>query len=303
MSDSPEEEAQLEADAKEYHAEWGKLEKARKKQIPLMEMFGPTIQGEGTVLGQQTYFLRFGLCDYKCTMCDSLHAVLPQLVRKNALWLDQETIFERFWDFRHPDSTNWLTFSGGNPAIHDLSYLVSLCKRNGIKINVETQGTEWKGWLSKVDSLTISPKGPGMGEKHDQAIFMGFLGKLSDATNFADFDEPALPHKPDLCVKIVVFDQRDLEFAKEIFASIEGHQLFWAQDTSNIFYLSLGNPLPPDPSGASDPSKYPTHSEHMEMLLNQYRILHEDIQKDPILSKVRFTPQWHFFPWGNANGH
>ena len=66
------------------------------KKLPLMELFGPTIQGEGTVIGQQTYFLRFGLCDYKCRMCDSMHAVDPRLVKANATYLTQAEIFEQF---------------------------------------------------------------------------------------------------------------------------------------------------------------------------------------------------------------
>ena len=293
MADTPEEEAQLEADAKDYHAD---LDKAIAKKLPLMELFGPTIQGEGTVIGQQTYFLRFGLCDYKCRMCDSMHAVDPRSVKANAQWLTQQEIFEAYWEFRNPNSTDWLTFSGGNPAIHDLGYLVGLLHLNGIKINVETQGTMWKGWLGKVNSLTISPKGPGMGETHDDEVFRGFLDKLRVAKGDI-LSEVALNGQPELCFKIVVFDQRDLEFAKEIYQTVMASGLLFGSDPSNVFYLSLGNTNPPP----LDPDIEDPGFDVMDALI-RYRMLTEDIMHDSILSQFRFTPQWHAFVWGNAKG-
>ena len=51
-------------------------------RFPVVEVFGPTIQGEGELAGVPTAFVRFGGCDYRCTWCDSLHAVLPEDVRE-----------------------------------------------------------------------------------------------------------------------------------------------------------------------------------------------------------------------------
>lgn len=293
MTDSPEEEEQLERDAADYHADLARLKVDKK--LPLVEMFGPTIQGEGTVIGQQTYFLRFGLCDYKCKMCDSMHAVNPLMVKANAQWLTQEEIFESYWEARLPNSTKWLTFSGGNPAMHELGYLVGLCKMNGVKLNVETQGTLWKGWLAKVDSLTISPKGPGMGETHNMDQFLGFMNKLKEAKGDI-LSENALNDLPRVCIKIVIFDQRDLEFAKDIFVALEQTDIFLAQDPDDYFYLSLGNPNPPPIDGSEAVF-------NKADALERYKMLYEDIQNDPILSQMRFLPQWHAFVWGNDAGH
>jgi len=44
-------------------------------EIRVSEIFGPTIQGEGALIGQPTVFVRTGGCDYRCSWCDSLHAV------------------------------------------------------------------------------------------------------------------------------------------------------------------------------------------------------------------------------------
>jgi 7-carboxy-7-deazaguanine synthase len=284
--------------------------RALERKIPLMEMFGPTIQGEGTVIGQQTYFLRFGLCDYRCGKCDSLHAVIPQLVKANADYLTQQEIFDKFMAFYKPNTTKWVTFSGGNPLFHDLDHLTSLFHEAGFKINVETQGTLYRGWLNKVDSLTISPKGPGMEEEHDHKVFMGFINQVHQS-KVGSLENDALPQSPDLCIKIVVFDQRDLQFATDIFTDLSNHDLFGAVDTSNHFYLSLGNSTPPPPDGGEvmvvDPGieghRRLTGDEFRNRMLQDYRRLYEDIQSDPVLSQVRFLPQWHAFVWGNDQGH
>lgn len=302
MSDSPEEEAVLEADAKDYHATIAAEQSGEsRKKIPLVEMFGPTIQGEGSIIGQQSYFLRFGLCDYRCTMCDSLHAVIPTEVRRNAEWLTQEEIFGKFWDFRPKDTTHWVTFSGGNPLLHNLGELSNNMRRNGLKINVETQGTLYQEWVQKANVLTISPKGPGMGEVTNIRVLDDFIDQVLN--NWGIYQgRPASPdtfgYGPKICLKIVAFDQRDLDFAAEIF------ERYWAKlpDHDESFYLSLGNPKPPVPHDNSTYSESDVR-EWKDGLIDQYKILFDEIKGHRTLSQVRFLPQWHALVWGNGNGH
>src|SRR3954464_7540281 len=64
----------------------------KAKKIAVVEIFGPTIQGEGPLAGSKTMFIRFGGCDYRCKMCDSLHAVIPSAVKKNARYMTAEEI-------------------------------------------------------------------------------------------------------------------------------------------------------------------------------------------------------------------
>lgn len=253
------------------------------KTIPLVECFGPTIQGEGSVIGQQTYFLRFGLCDYKCTMCDSMHAVDPNQVRAGAKWLRQYEIAEQlaYLHRSYPNSTRWVTFTGGNPCIHDLLELVRLLRTWGWLVHVETQGTLYPDWLDEVDSLCISPKGPGMGENTDLEVLDTFVYRLQGG-------------RPNLSatMKVVVFDQRDLEFAAMLY---ERYRSFW-----NIqWYLSLGNPSPP---GYEQPIFFASPAGARESALARYRMLFDDIKCHPVLSKFYFLPQWHWFVWGNEKG-
>lgn len=41
------------------------------RAIPVLEVFGPTVQGEGMVIGRKTMFVRTAGCDYRCAWCDS----------------------------------------------------------------------------------------------------------------------------------------------------------------------------------------------------------------------------------------
>ena len=53
------------------------LAPTRAKLIPVVEIFGPTIQGEGAEAGVPTHFVRVGGCDYRCIWCDTMYAVDP----------------------------------------------------------------------------------------------------------------------------------------------------------------------------------------------------------------------------------
>src|SRR5947209_8352955 len=67
---------------------------ARVKTYPVIEIFGPTIQGEGAEAGLATHFLRVGGCDYRCSWCDTMYAVDPAEVRANSRHLSREQIIE-----------------------------------------------------------------------------------------------------------------------------------------------------------------------------------------------------------------
>ena len=244
------------------------------KKIPVMEVFGPTIQGEGKMIGQQTYFVRFGLCDFACTMCDSMHAVDPKLVRKNGLWMYQEAIAEALTEQKShfPNSTDWVTFSGGNPCIHDLGVLVKTLKRYGWKIAVETQGTLTHPWLREVDHIAISPKPPGMGETIDISVLNHFLGSLDLNIRNAIF-------------KFVVFGITDLE----VIASIANH----FKIPPESLYLSQGNPYVQEDWDVEQLT-YRLREKYLETF--------ELIKTFPGLSQVKFLPQWHTWVWANAKG-
>ena len=87
----------------------------RTKTFPVIEIFGPTIQGEGAEAGLPTHFVRLGGCDYRCSWCDSLHAVLPEY-RGRWTKLSAGEILAQVYHLAPPPMM--ITLSGGNPAIH-----------------------------------------------------------------------------------------------------------------------------------------------------------------------------------------
>lgn len=273
----------------------------KEKKIPVVEMFGPTIEGEGSLVGTQTMFIRFGLCDYKCKKCDSMHAVDPALVKVLAEWRTCAEIaddLQTFQERTHSTHIRNVTFSGGNPAIHDLTDLVAILKARGYKVFVETQGTKHPDWLNDVDHVVVSPKSPGMGETFNHEVFMEFVNAI-------------LSEYTPLSVKVVVFSNQDLEFAAGVAQLLEDKvdpgSGFMLEDS---FYLSLGNPLPPVFAMIPDPEDgKPSVAQDdrdakalVGELLSRYNALSTEILKDPRLSFAKFLPQLHVLVWGNETG-
>ena len=263
------------------------------KKHPVIELFGPVIQGEGSQAGQQTLFIRFGGCDYRCAKCDSLHAVIPEAVAKNATMMAPSEIAAKCLELKDETGVDWVTFSGGNPVMHKLDELVDLLTIFGFKINVETQGTLWQDWLYKVTVITVSPKSMGMGEKFEEDKYRRFIQKVNG-------------FRP-LCVKVVVFSQQDLEFALFIYELTESIALTkWQYAGPDIvaYYLSLGNPYPPRLDDECEPiiEEFHAGGSLASRLLFNYRTLSEDILCDRRLKPYRFLPQLHVLVYGNETG-
>jgi len=259
-------------------------EKAMNKRIPVIEVFGPTVQGEGMLIGQPTMFIRTGLCDYKCTRCDSLHAVVPELVSKGAMWITQPELIAVMNDAI--GCTTLITLSGGNPCMHDMSIFVeanSIGLLNGKKrsIAVETQGSIWADWLLLCDYVTISPKGPGMGEKFEPDKFDVFMSRLG----------PESTYTGRCCVKVPVFDQRDIELVVELMDR-------WPA-THDFMYISIGNVNPPAPAKRDEGDKSLTMDEFRQITLGNYARTLDNIMQDERLCGVSVLPQLHTLIWGN----
>ena len=256
----------------------------RTRKVPVIEIFGPTIQGEGEMIGWRTMFVRFGGCDYRCKMCDSLHAVMPAAIKVNATRMNLTEIADKLLMEQVNTGVDWVTFSGGNPAMWELGDLVDELHLADMAVAVETQGTLWKPWLKNVDMLTVSPKAPGMGEKFEQDKFMNFMGEVQ---------ETGVP----LCVKVPIFNQLDIEFAVGIETILRDMSL----NEGVTRYLSVGNSHPPT-LNPDMTLKVSDDTMLVGALLNDYAILLDQFLIDRRLSGWRFTPQLHVLLWGNKAG-
>jgi 7-carboxy-7-deazaguanine synthase len=234
---------------------------------PVVELFGPTLQGEGPQQGRPAYFVRFGGCDFRCSWCDSMHAVDPAEVRATARRLDADDIVAELAAL--PTGPDLVVLSGGNPALHDLDELVELLHRAGYEVAVETQGTRWRPWLGAVECLVVSPKGPSSGMDSPQAreALAGFLAEARAV------DAPAV-------LKVVVFDDADLAYAREITHKHDEFDL----------YLSVGTDV-----GLSDEVT-------TAQLLARLRWLSEVVATDATLRRARVGTQQHVLTWGTKKG-
>ena len=128
-------------------------------KIPVLEIFGPTIQGEGMVVGQKTMFIRTAGCDYSCAWCDSAFTwdgsakdQIRQMTAEdvwNELCRNWRRKFFSCYDFR------WKSV-----LLKNIEFLLSILKENGMRTAIETQGSKWQDWLLEIDEITISPKPP-----------------------------------------------------------------------------------------------------------------------------------------------
>lgn len=174
------------------------------KNILISEIFGPTIQGEGALIGKPTVFVRTGGCDFKCRWCDSLYAVLPEYKgewtpMQPAVILDEVARLSG----GHPIL---VTISGGNPALQSLEPLLDMGHKRGFTFALETQGSVARSWFAKLDYLALSPKPPSSGMAMDWA-------KLADCVTSAG-------SQTRVALKIVVFDEADYQYARAVSAAL-----------------------------------------------------------------------------------
>lgn len=252
--------------------------------LPVAEIFGPTLQGEGYMAGKRTLFVRLAYCDGAggsagwCTWCDSLHAVDPKN-KSNWEMLSEMDIKWKLINLNR--ACHEVTISGGNPAIHNLDTLITVLHDSQFRINIETQGTIFQDWLARLDTITVSPKPPSSGAdmKENLTRFYEWISQLEVRVLSLDSD-------PNVCVKVPVDVEgqqfnADYSFAREVFRmsrTVRG--LFIAP------YLSIVT--------------YPTDT--TESLLRKWRKLSDILCNDVEMPDVSLLAQLHVLLWGHKVG-
>ncbi|OIN67558.1 7-carboxy-7-deazaguanine synthase QueE [Exiguobacterium sp. KRL4] len=229
-------------------------------KIPVLEIFGPTFQGEGRSIGQKTMFVRTGGCDYSCAWCDSAFtwdgSEKPDLLTAEEILTQLDAL----------GSYGHVTISGGNPLLHaSIGTLVDALKSRGITMSVETQGSYWQNWILDIEDVTISPKPPSSGMTVDYDRLDVFFKRLPEQQR---------------AVKIVIFDEVDLDFA----AAVSDRYAL------KTLYLSLGNP---------DPAEEGTIAPRM---LSDLKTLWERVAGDARFNHARVLPQLHALVFANDRG-
>lgn len=233
--------------------------------IPIIELFGPVIQGEGAVCGQVSYFIRTGGCSFRCEWCDSMHAVEPKQITKNARWMTSDRIVDEIRRLApNTRKSSWVTLTGGDPLLWDMTRVVAALKLNGFRVAVETQGFLWHDWLESCDLVTASPKGPssGMLDKFRFSVLQKYDVRLGER----------------FVLKVVCFTDDDLAWASKLHLKLPRIR----------FFLSSGTPQ-------DDASP--------DNILGAYRALSEDVLKNhPLLHDATILPQVHALMYGKELG-
>lgn len=240
-----------------------------KELIRISEIFGPTIQGEGPLIGRPTVFVRTGGCDYRCSWCDTQYAVLP---RYRDEWLPMSTaeIAERV-DALTQSQPILVTLSGGNPAMQPLGPLIALGRSKGYSFALETQGSLAPDWLKQLEWLVLSPKPPSSKMTTDWASVDACLS--------------AAGGQPSCALKIVVFDDADYAYARTVASRYSALPV----------YLQVGNPAP-----LRDADMMADHADNDD-LLRRMDWLVDKVRQDRWFD-ARVLPQLHVLLWGNRRG-
>ncbi len=233
--------------------------------LRIAEIFGPTIQGEGALIGVPTVFVRTGGCDFRCSWCDSLHAV-ESAYRHDWAAMNGEDVFAEVQRFAPTPLT--VTLSGGNPATQELGPLIALGKAQGYSFAIETQGSIMQDWFAELDLLTLSPKPPSSGMVTDWAALDACVASGAMRT----------------VLKIVVFDEADYAYARGVAARYPALEI----------YLQPGNHTPPPPDDD-------TATVDMDGINERMLWLVERALTDGWYA-ARILPQLHVILWGNKRG-
>ncbi|MDP2698693.1 7-carboxy-7-deazaguanine synthase QueE [Thalassospira sp.] len=242
--------------------------------IRISEIFGPTVQGEGALIGVPTVFVRTGGCDFRCSWCDTLYAVDPAF---RADWhpMTAPDILNAVKKLSQ-DKPILITLSGGNPAIQPLGGLIARGKADGFTFALETQGSIARDWFADLDYLTLSPKPPSAQTPFDADALAACIARAQAG---------GLLTGPAITLKFPVRDGYDLQFA------------------DHVRRLHPGIPVCVQPVNTTPADPHPDGANGVDIagLTERYRWLVDQVAAKGWFD-IRVLPQWHVHVWGNLRG-
>jgi 7-carboxy-7-deazaguanine synthase len=117
--------------------------------LRIAEIFA-SIQGEGLRLGEPTIFVRLAGCNLRCSFCDTKFAWTGGKDRT------RDGILAEIRGLRADFPAAWVCLTGGEPLLQDISGLVRDLKKDGLRVQAETNGTIDR--ILAIDWYTVSPK-------------------------------------------------------------------------------------------------------------------------------------------------
>jgi 7-cyano-7-deazaguanosine (preQ0) biosynthesis protein QueE len=146
--------------------------------LTVSEVFGPSLQGEGSSLGRRAGFVRLGRCNLACQWCDTKYTwqwdEYDPAVELHEMSV--ESILEKVDAMGVP----MVVVTGGEPLLQQrqLEPLLRAFKQRGLRVEVETAGTIAPTVLDLVDQWNVSPKlansGNPLDRRYKRAVLRSF---------------------------------------------------------------------------------------------------------------------------------
>jgi len=224
----------------------------------VMEIYR-SIQGEGTLMGVPTTFVRFFACNLRCSWCDTKYS---WSVREGGTWevLSPEEIAERVDALR----AQHVVITGGEPTLQkELPQLARVLKNRRYHLTIETNATIFPpNAVPLIDLWSLSPKLSSAGENYLRLpIIRSFLEALDPGQQQWKF---------------VIRDDTDENLLRELVTSFPE-------------FRERHLPIILQPEGDSAVLDYPTA---LERLAERVRDPFWDAYS------VRVLPQLHVIVWG-----
>jgi 7-cyano-7-deazaguanosine (preQ0) biosynthesis protein QueE len=150
--------------------------------LRVAELFGPTLQGEGSSAGQRAVFVRLSGCNLDCNFCDTPFTWDWTRFEQTAESRPMSVEAVRLWVLQR--DADLVVISGGEPLIQHrrLLPLVSALHAAGRRIEIETNGTIDPGpAMAECVWFNVSPKLAGSGVPADRRIRPDVLSALRDS--------------------------------------------------------------------------------------------------------------------------
>lgn len=183
--------------------------KQKTDQLYLIEIFS-SVQGETSLAGLPTTFIRLATCNLRCSWCDT-----PYSFGRGTPW-EIGAILEKIEQLgcRH------ICVTGGEPLLQDNVHLllISLCDKDFI-LSLETGGSLPIERLDSRVSIILDIKCPGSGMHHKN--YWANLSHLrrQDEVKFVLKDEQDYEYAKDICKKYDLYSKIE----NILFSPVHGH--------------------------------------------------------------------------------
>jgi len=163
------------------------------KKYIIKEIFGPTIQGEGTYSGKAVVFVRFTGCNRWSGRAEDKAKSICSFCDTDFVGGDPYTPMQLVKALREKSEIEDIVISGGEPLLQVDENLLEVLEREGFKVHIETNGSMNREFLPfYTKHVTISPKQSREDTKlticNDIKLLVPYISDAITIDNFNDFN-------------------------------------------------------------------------------------------------------------------